>query len=79
MEGLEEYQARINAMIRDTMPGTVLGQDTRQGQGIQALPAQEQGKNIQINQEINIYARTDDPVEAARKFRQTQREAAEEW
>lgn len=79
MEGWEEYQGRINAMIRDTLPDTVLGRDTRKRQGTPDAGLQGQERSIQVNQEINIYARTDDPVETARKFRQTQREAAEEW
>lgn len=36
-------------------------------------------KQYNIPQEINIYAMEDDPIDAAKKFRDAQREAAEEW
>lgn len=36
-------------------------------------------KKYEIQQEINIYSMTDDPIEAAKKFKDSQREAAEEW
>lgn len=36
-------------------------------------------KNYEINQEIKIYALEEDPIDASRKFKEAQREAAEEW
>lgn len=37
------------------------------------------GSRYDITQEINIYSNTDDPIEAAKRFRDAQREAAKEW
>ncbi len=37
------------------------------------------GSRYDITQEINIYSNTDDPIEAAKRFRDAQREAAQEW
>lgn len=36
-------------------------------------------KTVSVQQEINIYSPVDDPIEAARRFRDSQREAAEAW
>ena len=36
-------------------------------------------KRIEVNQEINIYSPADDPIETARRLKESQREAAEEW
>ena len=38
-----------------------------------------EGKNIEVNQEINIYSQTDDLIEASRKFKKAQQEAATAW
>ena len=37
------------------------------------------GKKYDIQQEINIYALEDDPIDAAKKFKDAQREAAQDW
>lgn len=44
-----------------------------------SVPVQAVEKKYEINQEINIYALEDDPVDAAKKFMEAQREAAEAW
>lgn len=44
-----------------------------------AVAAPMVGKKYEINQEINIFTLEDDPIDAARKFRDSQREAAEAW
>ena len=70
--------ANINAVIADSLPDTSMNAGT----GGNSLPSDSMpaaGKQIEVNQEINIYALEDDPVDAARKFRNSQREAAEEW
>ena len=36
-------------------------------------------KNYNIEQTINIYSQTDNLVETTRKFKQSQKEAAQEW
>ena len=47
--------------------------------GDAAGSASETGSRYNINQEINIYAPMDDPIEAEKSFRDAQREAAKEW
>lgn len=37
------------------------------------------GKQYNIDQTVNIYSETDDVIETTRKFREAQKEAAEEW
>lgn len=37
------------------------------------------GKAYSIQQEINIYNQTDNPIEAAKRFKDAQKEAAEQW
>ena len=37
------------------------------------------GKQYNIDQVVNIYSETDDVIETTRKFRESQKEAAEEW
>lgn len=44
-----------------------------------AVPAPIVEKKYEINQEIKIYALEDDPIDAARKYKEAQREATEEW
>ena len=41
--------------------------------------AEGYGEKYDIDQVINIYSQTDDLVETTRKFRESQKEAAEEW
>lgn len=36
-------------------------------------------KHIEINNEINFYTPTDDPIETARRIKESQQEAAAEW
>lgn len=76
--GWEKSMANINAVIADSLPDTSM----TAGTGGNSLPSDSMpaaGKKIEVNQEINIYSLEDDPMDAARKFRNSQREAAEEW
>lgn len=41
--------------------------------------AEGYGKQYNIDQTVNIYSETDDVIETTRKFREAQKEAAEEW
>ena len=41
--------------------------------------AEGYGKQYNIDQVVNIYSETDDVIETTRKFRESQKEAAEEW
>lgn len=71
----------IDSVIESAMPDAVLNpKPSATSNRSSGANAQEQFEDrINVTQEINIYAATDDPIEAARKFRQAQREAAEEW
>lgn len=74
--GWEKTMANIDAVIAESLPDTSMPAGGRSLPG-DSMPAA--GKQIAVNQEINIYALEDDPVDAARKFRNSQKEAAEEW
>lgn len=37
------------------------------------------GKQVNVEQTVNIYSETDDLIETTRKFRESQKEAAEDW
>lgn len=72
--GWEKSMANIDAVIAESLPDTSMPAPTPSGD-----VRTETGKKIEVNQEINIYALQDDPIDAAKKFRDTQREVAEEW
>ena len=78
-EGWRKSVDGIGAMIADAMPHAAFVRSSGQQAGAAAGGGDAVGHVTQITQEINIYSRTDDPLEEARKFRQAQREAAEEW
>lgn len=62
---IEDSFRDVDRVIRETV--TVEGN----------MPAA--GNRYDINQEINIYSPIEDPIEAAKRFRDAQREAAQEW
>lgn len=74
--GWEKSMANIDAVIAESLPDTSMPDNRRASSG-ESRPAA--GRQIEVNQEINIYALQDDPMDAAKKFRDTQKEAAEEW
>lgn len=79
--GWKRSMSNIDAIIAASMPETSLRPanfypvaDNR-GENIH----NSEGKNIEVNQEINIYSQTDDLIEASRKFKKAQQEAATAW
>lgn len=74
--GWEKSMANIDAVIAESLPDTSMPDNRRASSG-ESRPAA--GRQIEVNQEIKIYALQDDPMDAAKKFRDTQKEAAEEW
>lgn len=81
-EGWLESMSDVDAIIASAMPDTLLNPKpvtAANRNNWSDSAGWSSGDRYDINQEINIYAATDDPIEAARKFRQAQREAAEEW
>lgn len=72
--GWEKSMANIDDVIAESLPDTSMPAQASSGESRPAA-----GRQIEVNQEINIYALQDDPMDAAKKFRDTQKEAAEEW
>lgn len=71
--GWKETMADIDNVIAQSLPSANI------------LPEQTQtvtnntDKRIEINNEINFYTPTDDPIETARRIKESQQEAAQEW
>ena len=63
----------IDKIIEMSMPEVHMA-----GAGSQTITNSTE-KRIEVNQEINIYSPADDPIETARRLKESQREAAEEW
>lgn len=78
--GWEESMIDVDSIIASAMPDAVLNPKPLSASNWRSgADTQERSGDINVNQEINIYAAADDPIDAARKFLQAQREAAEEW
>lgn len=74
--GWKSSMANIGSVMEDTfrdVDRVVRDKGTVEGNIMAA------GTKYDINQEINIYSRTDDPIESAKRFRDAQMEAAREW
>ncbi len=75
ISGWKESMVNINEIIADSLPDMNMI--------IEKTPVTEATpnviKNYNIPQEINIYALQEDPIDAAKKFRDAQKEAAAEW
>lgn len=72
--GWQQSMADIDQVVMATLPDPV--------RYIEASPAktvESTGSSYAISQEINIYSATDDPIETAKKFRDAQKEAAQDW
>lgn len=76
IEGWEKTMANIEDVIANSLPDTSMIADRQQ-------PStdfqQAFGKQIEVQQEVNIYAIENDPIDAAKKFRDSMKEAAESW
>lgn len=66
--------ANIGEIIAASLPDTNMIMDKPS-----AITATNNVVNYNIPQEINIYTLEDDPIEAARRFKESMREAAEAW
>lgn len=72
--GWQQSMADIDRVVMATLPDPV--------RYMEALPektVESTGSSYAISQEINIYSATDDPIETAKKFRDAQKEAAQDW
>lgn len=80
-KGYLEEMRDIDSVIASAMPDSVMNPKPAAAiDGSHVPEAVRQNGYLQnINQEINIYAATDDPIETAHRFMQAQREAAELW
>ncbi|MCI9681414.1 MAG: phage tail tape measure protein [Lachnospiraceae bacterium] len=77
ISGLLESMADIDSIVAAAMPETSMKLEDPEGG---ATPkGSEVEKNYNIEQTINIYSQTDNLVETTRKFKQSQKEAAQEW
>lgn len=83
IEGWQRSMTNIDAVIAASLPGVSFGtpeiyarmKDAGQNDAVRGYS----GKDININQEINIYSPTDDLVETTRRFKESQQEAARDW
>lgn len=73
--GWEQSMVNIDDIIAASLPDANMVAENPSS----AATASAVENKYEINQEINIYALEDDPIDAARKFRDSQREAAEAW
>lgn len=78
ISGWKSSMANIDAVIAASMPEASMGCGT--GGTEPGWKSSEPGGRVyHIDQNINIYSKTDDLIETTRKFRQSQKEAATEW
>ncbi|MCM1192896.1 MAG: phage tail tape measure protein [Butyrivibrio sp.] len=74
--GWQQSMAGIDDKITNALPDTSMPA-VRQQAGTDYM--QPSGRQIEVQQEINIYALENDPLDAAKKLKEAQREAAELW
>ena len=72
--GWKETMADIDNVIAMSLPSANIIPD--QGQTVTNNSTE---KRIEINNEINFYTPTDDPIETARRIKESQQEAAQTW
>ena len=81
--GWKRSMAGINEIIEASLPDTSMRPKSTGGTSgsleLTAGSSQNEAKQYNINQEINIYSQTDSLIETTRKFRESQKEAATEW
>lgn len=78
ISGWKASMANIDAVIAASMPEASMGYGTG-GTDPGWRSSEPGGRVYHIDQNINIYSKTDDLIETTRKFRQSQKEAATEW
>ena len=78
ISGWKSSMANIDAVIAASMPEASMGCGTG-GTEPGWRSSEPGGRVYHIDQNINIYSKTDDLIETTRKFRQSQKEAATEW
>lgn len=78
ISGWKASMANIDAVIAASMPEASMGYGTG-GTEPGWRSSEPGGRVYHIDQNINIYSKTDDLIETTRKFRQSQKEAATEW
>ena len=71
--GWKETMADIDNVIAQALPSANIMPDQAQ------TVTNNSEKRIEITNEINFYTPTDDPIETARRIKESQQEAAEEW
>ena len=80
IDGWKRSMANINAVIAQSLPETVINKAEYNVPYLRGTDVDsEYVREYSINQEIHIHSQTDDIIETARKFKESQREAAEEW
>ena len=75
--GWQESMAGIDRLISDTLPDPE--KDTGMGGWNSRRESGQAMKRTVVNQEIHIHAKTDSLIDTARRFEESQREAALEW
>ena len=72
--GWQQSMADIDRVVMATLPDPVRYMEASPAKSVEST-----GSSYAISQEINIYSATDDPLETAKKFRDAQKEAAQDW
>ena len=72
--GWQQSMADIDRVVMATLPDPVRYMEASPAKSVEST-----GSSYAISQEINIYSATDDPIETAKKFRDAQKEAAQDW
>ncbi len=83
IEGWQNSMAGIDEIIAASLPDTSMRHSTAKGsyESLELTEGNSQSgaREYHINQAINIYSQTDNLIETTRKFRESQKEAAQEW
>ena len=81
IKGWQDSMANINSIIAGSMPdGSMPNMDSCGAFGrYDTGNIEEVTKIVKVDQQVHIYAQTDDLIETSRKFRQSMKEAGEAW
>lgn len=80
VQELRQSMANINAVVHAAMPETSMPESYFKNTPQSVTSGgMDVSKKYEVNQQINIYAQTNDLVETSREFKRAQKEAAEVW
>ncbi len=79
IQGWQRSMANIDAVIAASMPEPSMPVQQKMGSALTGENTHGVTKETKIDQTVNIYAMTDDLIETSRRFKETMREAAQDW